>query len=181
MKLGERLCFEFRAVNLNLWSMESRFLDWGGRRLAAYGSLASPVGVKGALYVGVWRPGLGSRDTGAEAAAESGPIEKAERWFFETPVLPVVPWLTALVAAIPDDAGRRSSPSVVERDVLGGEIWGVTAAGSLMASTFCNGGATLTPSTSLDLVAEGVMGGECMGGTRGLWRGDGLPEEVLVL
>jgi hypothetical protein len=71
---------------------------------------------------------------------------------------------------------------VTEGDVLGGEIWGVTAAGSLMASTFWSGGATFRePSISRDLVADGVMGGECIGGTRGLCLGDGRPEELLVL
>lgn len=27
VKLGERLCFEFSALNLNLWSIASRFFD----------------------------------------------------------------------------------------------------------------------------------------------------------
>lgn len=69
-----------------------------------------------------------------------------------------------------------------EGDVRGGEIWGVTAAGSAMASAFWIGGAAFTePSISRDLVAEGVMGGECIAGTRGLCLGDGRPEELLVL
>jgi hypothetical protein len=88
------------------------------------------------LYAETGRPGLESRDTGAEAAVvESGPIEKAARWVLGRAELASVPWLGALVAT-PDDAGRDSSTSVVDGDVLGGEIWGVTAEGSLMASTF---------------------------------------------
>ncbi len=66
-ELGDARLFEPRAVNLNLGSMASRFLDCGGRLFAAYGSLASPAGVKGRLYVGaVVLEGLVSRDTGTE-------------------------------------------------------------------------------------------------------------------
>jgi len=84
---------------------------------------------------------------------------------------------------VPDDPGRELSTLVVDGDVPGGEICGVTAAGSSSASTFCKGAPFACPSAgaSLDLVAAGVMGGECIEDTRGLWWGEGLPEEVCVL
>lgn len=65
-----------RALNLNRGSMASRFLDWGGRLCAAYGSFASPAGVKGLLYTGAAavRVGLGSLEGGTEWLV--GPIEK---------------------------------------------------------------------------------------------------------
>jgi hypothetical protein len=77
-ELGVALFFDPRAVNLNRWSMASRFLDCGGLLWAAYGSFASPAGVKGLLNVGAaaGRVGLGSRVAGAESC-EIGPIEKA--------------------------------------------------------------------------------------------------------
>lgn len=69
--------FDPRAVNLNLGSMASKFLDCGGRLFAAYGSLASPAGVNGLLYVDVAvLDGLVSRETGTELSLP-GPIEKA--------------------------------------------------------------------------------------------------------
>lgn len=58
---------------------------------------------------------------------------------------------------------------MVEGDVPGGEICGVTAAASTSASTFCSGAPLAAPSTaSLDRVAAGVMGGECIDEGRGL-------------
>lgn len=70
---------------------------------------------------------------------------------------------------------------VVDGDVPGGEICGVTAAASSSASTFWSGAPFAVPSTaSRDLVAAGVIGGECIEDGRGLWCGDGLPDEVYV-
>lgn len=164
-ELGVGRCFEPRAVNLNLGSMASRFLDCGGRLFAAYGSLASPAGVNGLLYVGaVVLEGLVSRETGTELSLP-GPIEKA-------PCLDCVPdsadRLVGLVVT-PEDPGRESSMFVVDGDVPGGEICGVTAAASSSASTFCSGAPLADPSTaSRDLVAAGVMGGECIEVGRGL-------------
>lgn len=66
----------------------------------------------------------------------------------------------------PDDVGLESSIFVVDGevpDVPGGEICGVTAAGSSSLLTFCNGAPFADASTaSLDLVAAGVIGGECI-------------------
>lgn len=59
----------------------------------------------------------------------------------------------------------------------------MTAAGSSSGSTLCK----VTPFTcvsagvSLDRVAAGVMGGECIEATLGLGWGEGLLEEVCVL
>jgi hypothetical protein len=164
--LGEARCFAPRAVNLNLGSIASRFLDCGGRLFAAYGSFASPAGVKGLLYVGaVVLEGLVSRETGTEVSLP-GPIEKAP------PCLGGVPdsadRLVGLVVT-PEDPGLDSSMFVVDGDVPGGEICGVTAAGSSSASTFCSGAPFAVPSTaSRDLVAAGVIGGECIEVGRGL-------------
>jgi hypothetical protein len=59
---------------------------------------------------------------------------------------------------------------VVVGDVPGDEICGVTAAGSSSVLTFWRGAPLVVPSTaSLDLVAAGVMGGECIEDGRGLW------------
>lgn len=166
-ELGEARCFVPRAVNLNLGSIASKFLDCGGRLFAAYGSFASPAGVKGLLYVAtVVLEGLVSRETGTEVSL--GPIEKAP----PCPCLGGVPdsadRLVGLVVT-PEDPGLDSSMFVVDGDVPGGEICGVTAAGSSSASTFCSGAPFAVPSTaSRDLVAAGVMGGECMEVGRGL-------------
>ena len=67
-------CFAPRAPNLNLASIASRFLDWGGRLCAAYGSFASPPGVNGLVYVDDLL-GLVSREAGTDRVP--GPIEKA--------------------------------------------------------------------------------------------------------
>lgn len=79
----------------------------------------------------------------------------------------------------PEDGGLDSSKFVVEGDVPGGEICGVTAAGSSSASTFCRGAPLAVASTaaSLDRVAAGVIGGECIEEGR-VGPGEGLPDEV---
>lgn len=56
-------------------------------------------------------------------------------------------------------------------EVPGGDIWDATAAAFSSASTFGRGTPfeSLSPSTaSRDLVAAGVIGGECIEETRGL-------------
>lgn len=105
-----------------------------------------------------------------------GPMEKAP-CLAGAPV-ESVDTLVGLVVA-PEDPGRDSSMFVVDGDVPGGEICGVTAAASSSASTLCSGAPFAVPSAaSRDLVAAGVIGGECIEVGRGLWCGDGLPEEV---
>jgi hypothetical protein len=87
-----------------------------------------------------------------------------------------------LVGLVPEEPGRESSIFVVDGDVPGCDICGVMAAGSSSASTFCKGAPFVVPSeASRDRVAAGVMGGECIEVGRGLWWGDGRPEEVRVL
>jgi hypothetical protein len=77
------------------------------------------------------------------------------------------------LVATPDDPGLESSTFVVEGevpDVPGGEICGVTAAGSSSASTFWRGAPfAVLSAASRDLVAAGVIGGECIEVGRGLW------------
>jgi hypothetical protein len=59
---------------------------------------------------------------------------------------------------------------VADGEVPGGEICGVTAAGSTSASTFWRDAPLAVDSTaSLDLDAAGVIGGECIENGRGLW------------
>lgn len=107
-----------------------------------------------------------------------GPIEKAPCL---DGVLDSTERLVGLVVT-PEEPGRDSSMFVVDGDVPGGEICGVTAAGSSSASTLCRDAPFAFPSTaSRDLVAAGVIGGECIEEGLGLWCGDGLPEEVCVL
>lgn len=145
---------------------------------AAYGSLASPAGVKGLLYVGTVLEGLVSRETGTEVSLP-GPIENAPPCLGEVP--DSAERLVGLVVT-PEDPGRDSSIFVVDGDVPGGEICGVTAAASSSASTFCSGAPLAVPSTaSRDLVAAGVIGGECIEVGRGLWFGEGRRDEVCVL
>lgn len=121
-------------------------------------------------------PGLGSRETGIdppglgaiEPAIEPGPIEN-------------LPWCAGAVAgsswliddsfvAMPDDPGLES-PRVVDGDVTGGDICRANA--GVLTLSNCTGTTASfvsfdTNPSSLDLVAAGVIGGECMDLTLGL-------------
>jgi hypothetical protein len=112
--------------------------------------------------------GLLSREAGIDESCVPGPIEKAPLWFLGGAPVDSV---ERLVGAVwPDDPGRESSIFVVVGDVPGDEIWGVTAVGSSSVLTFWRGASLVVPSiASLDLVAAGVMGGECIEDGRGLW------------
>jgi hypothetical protein len=133
LELPVARCFDPIAVNLNLESIASRFLDWGGRLCAAYGSFTSPAGVNGLVYdVGLL--GLLSREAGTDESCVPGPIEKAPLWCLGGASVDSV---ERLVGAVwPDDPGRESSIFVVVGDVPGDEIWGVTAVGSSSVLTF---------------------------------------------
>jgi hypothetical protein len=122
--------------------------------------------VKGLVYVDDLL-GLVSREAGTDESCVPGPIEKAPWCFGAAPVDSV----ERLVGAVwPDDPGRESSIFVVDGDVLGSEICGVTAAGSSSVLTFWRVAPLTVPSiASRDLVAAGVMGGECIEDGRGLW------------
>lgn len=141
--------------------MASRFFDCGGRLLAAYGSFTSPAGVNGLLYTGAAvRDGLCSRETGTESCVV-GPIENAP-WCFDAPA----DSSDRLVGRVftPEEGGLESSMFVVVGDVPvpGGEICGVIAS---TAPSFWSGAPLAVPSTaSLDRVAAGVIGGECIEG-----------------
>jgi hypothetical protein len=82
----------------------------------------------------------------------------------------------------PEEVGRDSSIFVVVGDVPvpGGEICGVMAAASASPSFWSDAPLTTPSTASLDRVAAGVIGGECIEG-RGLSCGDGLPDSERVL
>jgi hypothetical protein len=73
---GECFRRELRDENTNLGSIALRFVDCGGRLFAAYGSLASPAGVKGLINPAPATVadllGLTSREVGTE---RPGPIK----------------------------------------------------------------------------------------------------------
>jgi hypothetical protein len=122
--------------------------------------------VKGLVYVDDLL-GLVSREAGTEEPCVSGPIENAP-WCLGTAPADSV---ERLVGAVwPDDPGRESSTFVDDGDVPGGEICGVTAVGSSSVLTLWRGAPLTLPSiASRDLVAAGVIGGECIEDGRGLW------------
>jgi len=183
--LVEPLAFEPRAVNLNLWSIASKFFDCGRRLEAAYGSCASPEGVKGRVkvFTGGCLDGLGSLVVGSESW-ERGPIENPP-WCFKADDEPSTDRLVgfgAYTPVDPTDAALGGFADVLDGEMSGPEICGVMAAESSSASTFLKGTVgPLVPSTaSRDLVAAGVIGGECIEEGR-LWCGDCLLEEDCVL
>jgi hypothetical protein len=137
----------------------------------------SPAGVKGRVYVDTEeRVGLCSREVGIELP---GPIENAP-WCFGGCSDESTERLVGLVD-VPDDPGRESSTCVVDGEGPGGDSCGVIIDESSSASTFWRGAPFTVVSTwSRDLVAAGVIGGECIEEGRGLWWGDGLPDEVYV-
>jgi hypothetical protein len=174
--------FDPRAVNLNLESIASRFLDCGSRLWAAYGSLASPPGGKCLLYtVAGCRLGLTSRDAGTEVSFVAGPIEKAPWCFPATiPLESPVEWLVGPVVVAPDDPGLESLMLIDEGEAVGGDTWGVTVAAS--STTFCKDAAlAFASAVSMDRDAAGVIGGECNGPILGLRWGDRTPIDVPVL
>lgn len=62
---------------------------------------------------------------------------------------------------------------------LGGDVRAISGPGSESASTFCKGVPLVGHSAadSRDEDADGVSGGVCIADTRGLARGDGLPDD----
>ena len=174
---GELLCREPRLLKTNLGSILSRLFGWGARLLAAYGSLASPAGVKGLLYAAAVPAllGLDSLEVGLEFEAP-GPIEKAVRCCFDGGPLDSADRLVSLVESWPGVSGLDEVWSVLE---LGGAVSAISGPASESASTFCNGAPLVTPSieVSRDPDAEGVSGGVPISDARGLASGEGRPDD----
>jgi hypothetical protein len=144
--------------------------------LAAYGSLASPAGVKGLLYAPALaaREGLDSRESVTDSPV-TGPIEKAPR-FLAALAVDSAERLVGLVEIWSEEPGLDMDWFV---DELGGDARAISGPVSESASTFCKGAPLVGASTGESFVvdADGVSGGVCIVDDLGLARGDGLPDD----